>query len=49
MAARRSISISKLVSGEIKKASEAEDYWVTAKRIALNQLQQPFHLDGHTN
>ena len=44
VAARRSISISKLVSEEIKKASDAEDYWVTAKRTALNQLQQPFHI-----
>ncbi len=47
VAARRSISISKLVSEEIKKASDAEDYWVTAKRTALNQLQQPFHLGGY--
>lgn len=47
VAARRSISISKLVSEEIKKASDAEDYWITAKRTALNQLQRPFHLGGH--
>jgi hypothetical protein len=46
VAARRSISISKLVSEEIKKASDAEEYWLTAKRTAFNQLQKPFHLGG---
>ena len=46
VAASRSISISRLVSEEIKKASDAEDYWLTAKRAALSQLQKPFHLGG---
>jgi hypothetical protein len=47
VAARRSVSISRLVSDEISKAAEAEDYWSTAKRTALNQLSRPFHLGGH--
>ena len=46
VAARRSISISRLVAEEIKKASDSEDYWLTSKRTALNQLKQPFHLGG---
>jgi len=46
VATRRSISISKLVSEEISKAAETEEYWSTAKRIALNQLSHPFHLGG---
>lgn len=47
VAARRAISISRLVSDEIKKAADMEDYWLTAKRTALSQLREPFHLGGH--
>lgn len=46
VAAKRSISISRLVSDEIKKAAETEDHWSTAKRTALNQLNHPLHLGG---
>ena len=46
VAAKRSISISRLVSEEIKKAAEKEDYWATAKKTALQQLSHPFHLGG---
>ncbi len=47
VATRRSISLSRLVSDEISKAAEAEDYWLTAKRTALSQLNNPFHLGGN--
>jgi post-segregation antitoxin (ccd killing protein) len=46
VATRRSISISRLVSEEINKAAETEEYWSTARRTALNQLNNPFHLGG---
>lgn len=46
VAAKRSISISRLVSEEIEKASEKEDYWATARKTALQQLSVPFHLGG---
>ena len=46
VAARRSISISRLVSDEISKAAETEDYYSTAKRTALSHLNRPFHLGG---
>lgn len=46
VAARRSISISRLVSEEIKRAAEKEDFWEVAKKMALQQLDTPFHLGG---
>jgi hypothetical protein len=46
VAARRSMSISRLVSEEIESAAKKDSYWETAKKTALKQLSQPFHLGG---
>jgi hypothetical protein len=46
VAARRSMSISGLVSEEIERAAEKDNYWQVAKKIATAQLRQPFHLGG---
>jgi hypothetical protein len=48
VAARRSMSISRLVSEEIERAAEKDDYWQIAKKVALTQLRKPFHLGGGT-
>lgn len=46
VAARRSMSISRLVSEEIEHVAEKDNYWQLAKKTALAQLGQPFHLGG---
>ena len=46
VAARRSMSISRLVSEEIERVAEKDNYWQIAKKVALAQLGQPFHLGG---
>jgi Family of unknown function (DUF6364) len=46
VAAKRSISISRLVSEEIIRAAEQDTSWQTAKAAALKQLSHPFHLGG---
>ena len=46
VAARRSMSISRLVSEEIERAAEKDNYWQIAKKVALAQLGKPFHLGG---
>jgi post-segregation antitoxin (ccd killing protein) len=48
VAARRSMSISRLVSEAIEKAAEQDNYWQIAKRAALAHLSQPAHLGGGT-
>lgn len=48
VAARRSMSISRLVSEEIEQAASKDTYWQMARKIALKQLSQPFHLGGET-
>lgn len=48
VAARRSMSISRLVSEEIERAAANDNYWQVAKKTALAQLNQPFHLGGET-
>lgn len=44
VAARRSTSISRLVSEEIEKAAENDATWKVAKKAALKHLNHPFHL-----
>jgi predicted transcriptional regulator len=46
VATRRSMSISRLVSEEIEKTAKKDNYWQAAKKAALAQLDQPFHLGG---
>jgi predicted transcriptional regulator len=46
IAARRATSISRLVREAVKKAAEEDTSWETAKKIALQQLNNPFHLGG---
>jgi len=46
VAARRSISISRLVREEIEKAAKSDAAWSTAKKSALAQLNRPFNLGG---
>ncbi len=46
VAARRSMSISRLVSEEIKRVAEQDTSWQVAKKAALGQLNRPFHLGG---
>ena len=46
VAARRSMSISRLVSEEIERVAKKDTYWEVAKKTALKQLGQPFHLGG---
>ena len=46
VAARRSTSISRLVSDEIERAAKKDITWQVAKKAALAQLNQPFHLGG---
>jgi hypothetical protein len=46
VATKRSISISRLVAEEIEKAAKMDNSWQTAKRVALAQLEHPFHLGG---
>ena len=46
VAARRSMSISRLVSEEIERSAEKDNYWQVAKKTALSQLAKPFHLGG---
>ena len=48
VAARRSMSISRLVSEEIERVAKKDTYWQVAKKTALKQLDQPFHLGGTT-
>jgi hypothetical protein len=44
VAARRSMSISRLVTEEIERTAKADAYWQVAKQTAFKQLSQPFHL-----
>ena len=46
VAARRSTSISRLVSEEIERAAKNDNTWQAAKKAALAQLNRPFHLGG---
>jgi post-segregation antitoxin (ccd killing protein) len=46
VAARRSMSISRLVSEEIERTASKDSSWEVAKKAALAQLAQPFHLGG---
>ena len=46
VAARRSISISRLVREEIEKAALNDAVWNAAKKRALARLRQPFNLGG---
>lgn len=46
VAAKRSISISRLISEEIERIAAKENSWQVAKRKALIQLNHPFHLGG---
>ena len=46
VAARRSISISRLVTEEIERAAKQEDAWLVAKKRALARLKHPRHLGG---
>lgn len=46
VAARRSTSISRLVSEEIERAAAQDTTWQTAKKAALAQLDHPFRLGG---
>ena len=46
VAARRSISISRLVREEIEKAAKNDAAWNTAKKRALARLGHPFDLGG---
>jgi hypothetical protein len=48
VAARRSMSISRLVTEEIEHAARKDTYGQLAKKTALKQLGQPFHLGGET-
>jgi len=46
LAARRSTSISRLLSQEIERLVGAEEAWERAERSALALLEQGFHLGG---
>jgi post-segregation antitoxin (ccd killing protein) len=46
VAARRSMSISRLVSEEIERTAAKDLSWKVAQKTALSQLAQPFHLGG---
>lgn len=46
VAARRSMSISRLVTEEIEHIAAKDNYWQVAKKTALAQLKQPHHLGG---
>jgi len=46
VATKRSISISRLVTEEIEKAANSDISWSASRRIALEQLENPFHLGG---
>jgi hypothetical protein len=44
VAARRSTSISRLVTEEIERAAERDNYWEIAQKSALSQLKRPFRM-----
>lgn len=48
VAARRSMSISRLVSEEIERVAAKDNHWQVAQKTALAQpkLSQAFHLGG---
>jgi len=46
VATKRSMSISRLVSEEISRAADKDTAWENAKKVALKQLDNPFHLGG---
>ena len=46
VAAKRSMSISRLVGEEISRAADKDMAWENAKKTALRQLDNPFHLGG---
>jgi hypothetical protein len=46
VAARRAMSISRLVSQEIERAAENDASWQVSKKAAFAQLDRPFHLGG---
>ncbi len=48
LAARRSTSVSKLVSSEIERLVDEDDAYRQARLTALDQLARGFHLGGGT-
>lgn len=46
LAARRAVSLSKLVASEIERLVDEEDTYQQAQHTALGQLETGFHLGG---